>query len=187
MDQPQGAQKAPEPFALVDTPGHPRLRTRALAKNLNASTAAILTIDATTGLTAKNIRTAADSLQLLLGLRSFQSRLDHFPLLVLLTKTEPNAVLIERAKLTLGREMERRRQAGSSGIGNRVEGLAADQGISRDTKELPTDETEILQAEIWSESPWSWNQEVDLGGVKVDWGMSDGTLGEVYDWMAAHQ
>lgn len=174
----------PQPIKLIDTPGHPRLRARALAKELSAATGAILLIDGTTGLTAKNIRATADSLHLLLGLRSFLPTLKAFPVLVLLTKVDSSPVLMERAKLTLGREMERRRQAASSGLANKIEGLAAE---SSRGKELPSDENEILQADIWNDKPWTWDQELDLGGVQVTWAATNLDQAEgsrqVYEWM----
>lgn len=180
----------PCPPTLIDTPGHPRLRARALAKNLKGATGAVLLVDGAAGLTAKNIRTTADSLHLLIGLRSYLlSSADEapFPVLILLTKSDTSPVLLERAKLSLGREMERRRQAASAGLANRIEGLASEGGGTRGNRDLPSDENEILQADIWSEKPWSWDQDLDLGGMQVSWAaanldQADGAR-PFYEWM----
>lgn len=130
---------------------------------------------------------------MLLGLRSFLPTLQPLNLLVLLTKADHAPVLIERARLTLGREMERRRQAAlTGGSSNRIEGLAAQDGPSAAKGgPLPTDENEIMQADIWGDKPWSWDQELDLGGVQVSWATAHLSKAngaqQVYQWAAAAQ
>ena len=173
---------------MIDVPGHARLRTRPLAQRLSAATGVILTIDATTGLTARSVREAAVHLQLILGLHTFTPS-NPAPLLILLTKSDllnasiPSTTTIDRAKASLEREMERRRLAigGSGNMGaQKIEGL--DVG-SR--KGLPTDEAEILAAPLPAfESNWDWSQL----GVAVDWlvvsARSEGGLLPLEAWLA---
>ncbi|MBW0492889.1 hypothetical protein O181_032604 [Austropuccinia psidii MF-1] len=63
--QPQGGSNCP--IYLVDTPGHPRLRCRSLARNLSDATAVIFVIDQQLGLNGKGLRDTAEALELVLS------------------------------------------------------------------------------------------------------------------------
>lgn len=58
--QPPAHLALARPLHLVDIPGHARLRTRALAQFLPTASGVVFTIDASTGLTGKNLRDAAE-------------------------------------------------------------------------------------------------------------------------------
>ncbi|KAL8293064.1 hypothetical protein RQP46_000758 [Phenoliferia psychrophenolica] len=135
------------PLHLVDIPGHARLRTRALAQFLPAASGVVFTIDASSGLTGKNVRDAADHLHLVLSLLSLlatRTSSPPLPLLILLTKTDllspptssasappkPKslALTLSRAKQSLARELERHRLASlasTTSAGAQLEGLEA--------------------------------------------------------------
>lgn len=166
-------------------PGHARLRTRPLAQHLSTASGVVLTIDATTGLTARSVREAADHLQLILGLHTF-SPAKPAPLLIVLAKSDllsaslPTTTTIDRAKASLEREMERRRLAFGGTSSQKIEGL--DVGSRRG---LPTDEAEILAAPLPAfEATWDWSQL----GVSVDWlvvsARAEGGLLPLEGWLA---
>ncbi|GAA5950054.1 hypothetical protein JCM21900_001378 [Sporobolomyces salmonicolor] len=132
------------PLHLVDLPGHPRLRTRALAQFLPVADGLVFAIDGVTGLSGKNVRDAGEHLHVLLSLLSFLSSRRSAPLpslLILLTKsdlltsststpTKPKSasLTLDRAKQSLARELERRRAASAAGgtsAGAKLEGLDA--------------------------------------------------------------
>ncbi|GAA5871679.1 hypothetical protein JCM8547_007115 [Rhodosporidiobolus lusitaniae] len=121
------------PLHLVDIPGHPRLRTRALAQSLPAADGIVFTVDASQSLTGKNARDAGEHFHIVLSLlSSLSARQQSLPsVLILLTKSDlltssstsstasPAAksksptLTIDRAKQSLLRELERRRLAAS--------------------------------------------------------------------------
>ncbi|GAA5937760.1 hypothetical protein JCM1841_004778 [Sporobolomyces salmonicolor] len=142
-DQPTAVALS-RPLHLVDLPGHPRLRTRALAQFLPAADGLVFAIDGVTGLSGKNVRDAGEHLHVLLSLLSFLSSRRSAPLpplLILLTKsdqltsststpTKPKSasLTLDRAKQSLARELERRRAASAAGgtsAGAKLEGLDA--------------------------------------------------------------
>ncbi|GAA6001128.1 hypothetical protein JCM10207_007425 [Rhodosporidiobolus poonsookiae] len=139
-DEPAAAPLA-TPLHLVDIPGHPRLRTRALAQYLPAADGIVFTIDAATGLTGKNARDAGEHFHILLSFLSLLSQRQSTlpPVLILLTKSDllassssasstaspvskakSPALTLDRAKQSLLRELERRRLAatGAGGAGS---------------------------------------------------------------------
>ncbi|KAK4705787.1 signal recognition particle receptor subunit beta, partial [Phenoliferia sp. Uapishka_3] len=199
------------PLHLVDIPGHPRLRTRALAQFLPAATGVVFTIDSVTGLTGKNVRDAADHLHILLSLitlHSNQTSTSPLPLLILLTKTDltptkTSSQTLSRAKQSLSRELERHRLsslASTTTAGARLEGLepvTAGAGEARGVKGvlkafgangngerggLPEDEAEVLSADAFQvEGPFEW-EKVE-GSVKWAVGSVEGGEGGVdYLW-----
>ncbi|CEQ39990.1 SPOSA6832_01581 [Sporobolomyces salmonicolor] len=142
--EPPTAVALSRPLHLVDLPGHPRLRTRALAQFLPAADGLVFAIDGVTGLSGKNVRDAGEHLHVLLSLLSFLSSRRSAPLpplLILLTKsdqltsststpTKPKSasLTLDRAKQSLARELERRRAASAAGgtsAGAKLEGLDA--------------------------------------------------------------
>lgn len=54
------SQALATPLHLVDTPGHPRLRTRSMAHFLPAADGVVFTIDGQVGLSGKNVREAGE-------------------------------------------------------------------------------------------------------------------------------
>ncbi|KAM0792177.1 hypothetical protein ACM66B_004874 [Microbotryomycetes sp. NB124-2] len=135
------------PLHAVDTPGHPRLRTRSLAQFLPVADGVVFVVDAATGLSGKNIRDAAEHLHVVLCLLATLVNADRSAeparLLILLSKADlvpalsssassnvptpsstdspvspslavaskSSTLALDRAKQSLAREMDRRRQA----------------------------------------------------------------------------
>ncbi|KAK4053693.1 hypothetical protein OIV83_001349 [Microbotryomycetes sp. JL201] len=143
-------ERLARPLHIVDTPGHPRLRTRLLAQFLPIADGVVFVIDAATGLSGKNIRDAAEHLHVVLCLLAtlVEANRSHEParLLILLSKADlvpalsasaasttasstlasatdspvspsiaaaakSSTLAVDRAKQSLAREMDRRRQA----------------------------------------------------------------------------
>ncbi|GAA6026831.1 hypothetical protein JCM8097_005892 [Rhodosporidiobolus ruineniae] len=132
------AEPLPTPLHLVDIPGHPRLRTRALAQYLPAADGIVFAIDAASGLMGKNARDAGEHFHILLSLLALLSQRQATlpPVLILLTKsdtlssstsssstaspaskTKSPSLTLDRAKQSLLRELERRRLAASGASG----------------------------------------------------------------------
>lgn len=55
FQQPSSSQLLPTPLHLVDTPGHPRLRTRAMAQFLPASDGVVFVVDGKEGTSGKKV------------------------------------------------------------------------------------------------------------------------------------
>ncbi|SCZ97222.1 BZ3500_MvSof-1268-A1-R1_Chr4-2g07069 [Microbotryum saponariae] len=137
LEHPQlGPEKLQRPYHLVDTPGHPRLRTRSLTQFLPTTDRVVFVVDAINGTSGKNVRETGEHLHVVLSLLSKLSSLTHRdppPLLILLAKSDrvPSKSLsltLDRARQSLAREMERRRVAShtsSNRAGARLEGLDA--------------------------------------------------------------
>ncbi|GAA96689.1 uncharacterized protein L969DRAFT_54485 [Mixia osmundae IAM 14324] len=111
-----------EPIRIIDTPGHPRLRTIELVQHLPLANAVVFVVDASSSLTGKGLREAGENLHVLLSLLWLiaQSKsVNRQPrLLIALSKTDkvPSSraegarlALLERAKLAIARELDRRR------------------------------------------------------------------------------
>ncbi|SCV69481.1 BQ2448_2501 [Microbotryum intermedium] len=131
-----GSEKLQRPFHLVDSPGHPRLRTRSLAKFLPTTDRVVFVVDAVNGTSGMNVRETGEHLHVILSLLSGLSNLIHReppPLLILLAKSDlvsgkSASLTLDRARQSLAREMERRRVAShtsSNRAGARLEGLDA--------------------------------------------------------------
>ncbi|SGY76720.1 BQ5605_C005g03510 [Microbotryum silenes-dioicae] len=137
LQHPQlGPEKLQRPCHLVDTPGHPRLRTRSLTQFLPTTDRVVFVVDAINGTSGKSVQETGEHLHVVLSLLSELSSLTHRdppPLLILLAKSDlvPSksaSLTLDRARQSLAREMERRRVAShtsSNRAGARLEGLDA--------------------------------------------------------------
>ncbi|KAI5474917.1 signal recognition particle receptor subunit beta [Pseudohyphozyma bogoriensis] len=192
------------PINIVDLPGHARLRTRLLAQFLPAADKIIFTVDAVAGLSGKGLRESAEHLHLLLTLLSILPPTGEPPkLLILLTKsdllptprsstttsTNPHSQLIERAKTSLSRELDRRRASSTSGSTTNaaatlesLEPVVAGGGAA---KGLPSEESEVWKdGEAFAfEGAFGWDKvehEVEwaVAGVRSEKGVES-----VWDWL----
>ncbi|KDE04792.1 hypothetical protein MVLG_04756 [Microbotryum lychnidis-dioicae p1A1 Lamole] len=131
-----GPEKLQRPYHLVDTPGHPRLRTRSLTQFLPTTDRVVFVVDAINGTSGKSVQETGEHLHVVLSLLSELSSLTHRdppPILILLAKSDlvPSksaSLTLDRARQSLAREMERRRVAShtsSNRAGARLEGMDA--------------------------------------------------------------
>ncbi|KAI7955522.1 hypothetical protein MJO29_006921, partial [Puccinia striiformis f. sp. tritici] len=108
---------------LVDTPGHPRLSCRSLARNLPKSKGIIFVIDSQLGLTGKGLRDTAGALELVLSflhLLHYQAPDSKLPKLSIhlsnptrapipLTSPSGKDAFINKTRVTLTKELNRRK------------------------------------------------------------------------------
>lgn len=164
-----------------------------LATNLTANPASslMLIIDAVNGLTAKTIKDAADHLHLLIAMHTLLPKSPK-PRKVLICLNKADALpqiitngdnnkraFVERSKLALARDMERRRLASvASGtqLGSKVESLSTVVSSKKQKHSnnalLPSDEVELMQVDIWNEQgPWDWSG-VEHCPFHVEWALS---------------
>lgn len=117
---------------LVDTPGHPRLSCRSLARNLPSAQGIIFVIDSQIGLTGKGLRDTSGALELVLSLlqilyhRNPDSRLPELSIHLSnsarnISSSKPTSekdILIQKTRVTLIKELNRRKITSSNHSGS---------------------------------------------------------------------
>jgi len=124
LDQNEKQTKANGPaVCLVDTPGHPRLSCRSLARNIPGAKGVIFVIDSQLGLSGKGLRDTAAALDLVLSLLQllhYQHPDAQLPRLSIhlsnpiSSQTSPpspngKSAMMEKTRVTLSKELNRRR------------------------------------------------------------------------------